>query len=196
MRRCKSKECSNALQPASQCTDVVSKKGYCSIECLSTHTTHKRIEAEERRKAKELKEMRERVESQGNKSKLMQRAQTAFNAFIRERDKAHGCISCGSTKETNGITGSNFDAGHYRSRGANPELRFNEDNVFRQCVSCNRDNSGNVVNMRIGILKRIGQERLDIIEGPHLPKKYTADDLREIAVVYKAKLKELKSLQN
>ena len=192
MRKCK--QCKQIeLPPAAKCESIIEKKGYCSVECLFQHTIDQRVESERKKKALELKQMRDRVESQGSKSKLMQRAQAAFNAYIRARDAKHGCISCGTMNAVNGgYTGAGgWDAGHYRSRGANPELRFNEDNCFRQCVHCNRDISGNVVNMRIGILKRIGQERLDIIEGPHEPAKYTADDLREIASKYKAKLKEI-----
>ena len=192
-RRCKFCK-SIALPPAAQCKDITNKKGYCSIKCLADHQAEKRLAAWEKKKARELKEMRERVESQGAKSKLMQRAQAAFNAYIRQRDDKQPCISCGKSKAVSGgYTGAGgWDAGHYRSRGASPELRFNEDNCFKQCVRCNRESSGNVVNMRIGILERIGQQRLDFIEGPHEAKRYTAEDLREIAQDYKAKLKELK----
>jgi hypothetical protein len=197
MRKCK--QCKAVELPSvAKCTSILEKKGYCSVECLADHTKEKRIVAEQKKKAKELKEMKDRVESQGAKSKLMQRAQTSFNAYIRARDAKHGCISCGTLKAVNGgYTGAGgWDAGHYRSRGASPELRFNEDNCFKQCVRCNRDSSGNVVNMRIGILKRIGQERLDAIEGPREPAKYTANDLREIAAKYKAKLKEINNNKN
>lgn len=190
MRRCKNK-CGIELPPAAKCDDFIQKKGYCSASCAIEDGKKKKAKADEKRKAKEFKEMKERVESQGAKSKLMQRAQAAFNAFIRERDKSEGCISCGTMKARRHLTGSSWDAGHYRSRGACPELRFEEDNCFKQCVHCNRDLSGNVANMRIGILKRIGQERLDWIEGPHEPKQYTADELREITKLYKQKLKEL-----
>jgi len=49
--------------------------------------------------------------------------------------------------------------------------------------------SGNVANMRIGIMFRIGEQRLTRVEGPHPVKKYTADDLRSIEKEYKNKLK-------
>jgi hypothetical protein len=167
---------------------------FCTIEHALEFANANKNKGRTEIKKQQFSEMKERVNSQGAKSKLMQRAQASFNAFIRARDEKQPCISCGKLKpSTNGITGSNWDAGHYRSRGACPELRFEEDNCFKQCVACNRDNSGNVVNMRIGILKRIGQERLDWIEGPHDPKKYTADDLKEIDKEYKAKLKALQS---
>ena len=191
-RRCKC-GCGAELKPARQCTtfdELVEKKGYRSIKCLDDHTRAKNAEKEAKKKA-EFKEMKDRVDSQGVKSKLMTRAQTAFNAYIRARDAKYGCISCGTLKAFSGITGSSWDTGHYRSRGATPALRFAEDYCFKQCVKCNRDFSGNIVNMRNVILHRIGQKRLDIIEGPHDPKKYTADDLRSIEKEYKEKLKQL-----
>jgi hypothetical protein len=191
VRRCKNK-CGVELLPARKCTDIVSKKGYCSIACLDGHTRVKNSDADAKKKAREFKEMKDRVESQGAKSKLMTRAQAAFNAYIRARDANQPCISCDSTRgDGDLLTGSRFDAGHYRSRGATPELRFNEDNCFKQCVKCNRNMSGNVANMRIGIMKRIGEERLARVEGNHSPARYTADDLRSIEKEYKQKLKQL-----
>ena len=169
---------------------------FCTIDHALDFANAKQTKEKAKAKDAEFKEMKDRVESQGAKSKLMTRAQTAFNAYIRARDAHHGCISCDSVK-TDGdlLTGSRFDAGHYRSRGASPELRFNEDNCFKQCVACNRAKSGNVANMRIGILTRIGEERLARVEGNHSPAKYTADDLRAIEKEYKAKLKQLKQLE-
>jgi hypothetical protein len=168
---------------------------FCTFDHAIEFANNNKSKGRAEIKKHQFNEMKERVNSQGAKSKLMQRAQASFNAYIRARDEKQPCISCGTTKPVSGgYTGAGgWDAGHYRSRGACPELKFEEDNCFKQCVACNRDNSGNVVNMRIGILKRIGQERLDWIEGPHDPKKYTADDLKEIDKKYKAKLKALQS---
>ena len=84
-----------------------------------------------------------------------------------------------------------FDAGHYRSVGANPELRFEELNCNSQCVRCNRELSGNVANYRINLLKKIGEENLAWLEGSHEPKRYKIDDLKEVIAKYKAKCKEV-----
>jgi hypothetical protein len=192
MRRCKNK-CGNELPTVKKCETIFQRKGYCDIDCLAADTRAKNVVKEAKKKARQFKEMKDRVESQGSKSKLMTRAQASFNAYIRERDANQPCISCSTTKVVDGgyIGAGGWDAGHYRSRGATPELRFNEDNCFKQCVSCNRDNSGNVVNMRIGIMFRIGEKRLTRVEGPHPAKKYTADDLHSIDKEYKNKLKQL-----
>ena len=196
-RKCKNK-CGTEIPLSAKSETTYHKAKFCGWDCMTEFGIAKARQAAEKKAARqdkakhtEFKEMKERVDSQGTKSKLMVRAQAAFNAFIRGRDKKQPCISCNTAKVKTYHMASGWDAGHYRSRGANPELRFNEDNCFKQCVNCNRDVSGNVVNMRIGILKRIGKDRLDAIEGPHSAKKYTADELRSIATEYKAKLKDI-----
>lgn len=111
-------------------------------------------------------------------------AQAAFNKYIRLRDADRPCISCG-------ITYGRWNAGHYRSVGSNPALRFEPLNNHKQCVQCNQSKSGNAVEYRIGLIARIGQEAVEWLEGPHEPKKYTVDDLKAIKAEYTRKAKEL-----
>ena len=147
-------------------------------------------ETKEKEKAARAKH-RERKEALRPRAWYLKEAQKWFNKFIRLRDGSDDCISCGREYVTgNGGKFSMFDAGHYRSVGANPELRFEESNCNSQCVRCNRELSGNVANYRINLLKKIGSEKLEWLEGPHEPKKYTIDDLKEIIQEYKAKCKQ------
>lgn len=83
-------------------------------------------------------------------------------------------------------------AGHYRSVGACPELRFEPLNIHRQCVKCNRNLSGNAVEYRIRLVQRIGAETVAWLEGPHEPRKYTVDEIKTIKAEYRAKTRELK----
>ncbi|HFU0230446.1 TPA: recombination protein NinG, partial [Vibrio parahaemolyticus] len=69
-----------------------------------------------------------------------QKAQEQFNRFIVLRDNGKPCASCGRYLS--------LCAGHYRSVGAAPELRFNEDNVHGQCYECNGNKSGNAKEYR------------------------------------------------
>lgn len=138
-------------------------------------------QAKERREKKERKQHRDAKERLKTRSDWMKEAQAAFNRYIRARDKCLPCVSCGNYgNDRRYLTGSKWDCGHYRSTGASPELRFNPLNAAKQCVKCNRDLSGNIVNYRIELRKRIGDENLDWLEGPHDPKKYTIDELKEI----------------
>lgn len=120
-----------------------------------------------------------------DKSHRAKLAQQAFNAFIRFRDNDDPCISCQRFH-----TGQ-YHAGHYRSVGAHPELRFEELNNNKQCSPCNSHLSGNIADYRINLIKKIGVEKVEWIEGPHEAKKYTCAELKAIEVLYKEKLKSL-----
>ncbi len=115
----------------------------------------------------------------------VKKTQTIFNKYIRFRDKQKGCISC--TRRL----GDKFDAGHYRSTGAFPELRFNEFNNNGQCVHCNQHLSGNLVDYRINLIQKIGLESVEWLEGPHKNKRYTIQELKELQELYKRKTKEM-----
>ncbi|MBG3012229.1 recombination protein NinG [Proteus mirabilis] len=119
-------------------------------------------------------------------SYFTKQAQTAFNAFIRERDKDEPCISCGRFHE------GQYHAGHYRTTGANPELRFDEDNCHKQCAPCNNHLSGNIENYTPRLIEKIGQERFDRLMGSHELPKWKREDYERIRDHYRDKLKELK----
>jgi hypothetical protein len=125
-------------------------------------------------------------------------AQDAFNDFVRWRDRDLPCVSCGIENPPM-TTGGQWDAGHFLSRGSHPELAFDEDNCHRQCKSCNGGggkfkHKERVVSERYEeeLVKRIGQERVDRLKGPHSPARRKADDFRALREEYRAKLKALK----
>jgi hypothetical protein len=118
--------------------------------------------------------------------------QRVFNAYIRERDRDQPCICCGRTNVKDYLTGSAWDAGHYRSVGSAPHLRFDERNVHRQLVHCNRDRSGNAVEYRRGLIARIGLAAVEALEADQAPRNYTIDDLKRMKNEYAAKLRALK----
>ncbi|EID0698342.1 recombination protein NinG [Vibrio parahaemolyticus] len=107
------------------------------------------------------------------------KAQEQFNRFIVLKDSGKPCVSCGRYLP--------LTCGHFRSVGAAPELRFEEDNAHGQCVECNGNKSGNVKAYRVGLIDRIGLSRVETLEGYHEPKHWTIYDLHEIEKVYKAK---------
>jgi hypothetical protein len=53
--------------------------------------------------------------------------------------------------------------------------------------------SGNAVDYRIGLIQRIGLERVEALENNNEVHKWTADELREIKAMYRAKLKQLET---
>lgn len=136
-------------------------------------------------KRAEVADTRARLEAIKPRSKWLAEAQTAFNAFIRLRDAHLPCISCDRMHE------GSWDAGHYLTVGARPELRFDEDNCHRQCVPCNRHLHGNLIRYRAGLIARRGLAVVERLEGPHAPAKLTVDDLRALIAEYRAKAKAL-----
>ena len=138
----------------------------------------------------EIKVRKEKLKSRADH---LREAQAAVNEFIRLRDAHLPCISCDSLPSDHDLlTGSRWDAGHYRSVGACPELRFEPLNIHRQCVRCNRNLSGNAVEYRIRLVLRIGAEKVDWLEGPHPARKYTVEEIKAIKADYQAKSRELK----
>ena len=129
------------------------------------------------------KEKKERKEALKTRSEWMQDLQDVFNTFIRTRDKDKPCISCGT------FTGK-MNAGHYKSVGGSPELRFNELNVHKQCEYCNTHLSANLIEYRIGLVKRIGVEQVEFLERKdHAPLKLSVDEIKEQIKVYRDKIK-------
>ena len=122
----------------------------CSIECAIKLSRKNAQEEHDRAEKKKLKERKIKLKS---RAEWLREAQEIFNKFIRLRDKNEPCISCGRYHQ------GQWHAGHYRSVGACPELRFCELNVWKQCSPCNNHKSGNAIEYRINLVKRIGAEK-------------------------------------
>ncbi|WP_338508703.1 recombination protein NinG [Pseudomonas poae] len=138
----------------------------------------------------ERKDIKVRKEKLKSRADHLKDTQHAFNAWIRARDAGQPCISCGTTADVQ------YCAGHYRTTGSCPELRFEPLNVHLQCnKNCNLSKSGNILGYRPRLLEKIGAEKLAWIEGPHEAKKYTVEELKAITAEYRAKTKELKKGQ-
>lgn len=144
------------------------------------------IKAEKKRKRENNKSKRKLREN--DRGFQLKKAQAAFNRYIRVRDKGLPCISCGRHH------GGQYHAGHYRTVGACPELRFEELNCHKQCAPCNNHKSGDIVNYRAELINRIGIDAVDWLEGCHQPKKYTLDDIKAITAKYTQMAKDLESV--
>ena len=183
----KCKDCKEVFQPfrfaqprCIPCAMIKGKADTAKQICNDKKKAKKEFNAETRSRKRALK----------GKSEYKKEAQAAFNAFIRQRDIELPCISCGFNLTIDKL-GGGWDAGHYKSRGSAPELAFTELNCHKQCKRCNNQLSGNIVNYRQGLLKKIGQDKLDWIEGPHPLLKLTVDDYEAIKKKYRKKLKDL-----
>ena len=141
------------------------------------------------RKLQEKRDLNERKKAARNKSWYVKKAQEAFNAYIRERDKDEPCISCGKFGLENKHGGA-WDCGHFKSIGAFPELRYEPLNAHKQCKSCN-SGSGKFgkfhkkeltvsAEYRERLIKKIGPDNVNWLEGKHEAKHYTKEQLEEI----------------
>lgn len=171
----------------------------CRTQFVPRSITHKacgagcaQVVAEATRAAQERKTDRARKVALKTKRDFVKEAQVAFNAFVRARDAHLPCICCGRTSEKQYLTGTNWDCGHYRSTGSAPHLRFNEDNAHRQLTICNRHGAGRAVDYRIGLIARIGLQRVEALECDQESRDYSIDDLKALKAHYVAKLKQLK----
>ena len=152
---------------------------WCSFECALKLVETKKQKAINARRQSDKERLKTRAV-------WIREAQAAFNAFIRERDRNLPCISCGRSHP------GQYHAGHYRSIGSCPELRFVEENNHKQCAPCNNHLSGNLINYRRNLIIKIGLEKVEWLEGPHPPLKLTIDDIKAIKAKYKQLLINLR----
>jgi len=173
-RKCKS--CREWFRPDREGQEVCTKE-----ECAVAYGKVQYFK-QRRKEAKESK--------QNSRSKLKKRAEEACNHYIRKRDEGLPCISCGYIWVSPEI-GRKQNAGHYQSVGKRSDLRYNELNIHLQCEQCNTHLSGNAVPYRDNLIKKIGDERVEMLESNNVPRSYSDEELRGIENLYKKKLKDL-----
>ncbi len=186
MRTCG--HCKTKFKPAKMGQKV------CSPACAIALAPAMRIKADKVAKVKDRRETKVKLQSLKTRGEWIAEAQAAFNGFIRARDAGKPCICCGR-HSAGMVHGGDFDAGHYRSRGSAPHLRFDERNVHAQLKQCNRYDSGNVVGYRMGLINRIGSDALDALECDQEPRRHSIEDLKALKATYQQKTKELKAEQ-
>lgn len=185
-KTCRNRDCRTKFTPWN------SMQIACSPKCALVIAAQAAEKRQERDRLEQARVDRKVKESLKTRRDWLKEAQQAFNAWIRERDADLPCVSCGELPSGAGARGGVWDCGHYRSTGANPELRFEPLNAHKQCKKCNQHLSGNVVNYRIELERRIGAEKLAWLEGPHEPTKWTAEELKAIRDKYRALVREMR----
>lgn len=184
-KKCKAKGCGIAFTPARM------GQSACSPTCALTVARAKREQdqaSKARAERRADKENRDKLKTRGD---WIKEAQVAFNRYVRLRDAAKPCICCGRPLE-GGAIGGGFDAGHYRSVGSAPHLRFDERNVHAQLKQCNRFDAGNAVGYRMGLIARIGLEAVEALESDNAPKHYGIEDLKTLKAVYQVRINQMR----
>ncbi|MCF5708957.1 recombination protein NinG [Pseudomonas syringae] len=179
-KKCRVPECCASFVPQKLGQTV------CSPACAIKDAPRNQAKARKALAQVERSEIKVRKEKLKTRSDHMKDTQQAFNEWVRHRDALLPCVSCGRHHE------GKYDAGHYRTVGSNPALRFEPLNCHKQCVPCNQHKSGNVVEYRLELVRRIGIVNLEWLEGPHEPQKYTIEELKALTAKYRALTRELK----
>jgi hypothetical protein len=160
----------------------------CGFRCAEQYAKQSRERKEASLKRTERVKTKKAIQDAQPKSYWLKKAQFQFNKFIRIRDAGLVCISCQKTMN------KKINAGHFRSVGSSPHLRFNENNCHAQCEHCNTYLSGNIGNYRINLVKKIGEEKVLELESDNKPKHYTIDDIKNIIEKYKRLIKEINDI--
>ena len=210
-RTCKAPNCGTRYEMTKRAPAF---RKWCSPECgviiAKIENEKKKQKAIKAKATKEKKywqewnrETKRRKVAIKTKSDFEEDLQKVFNKYIRLRDRHERCISCNRTNaevmSTDGWkTGGIWDCGHFYGVGAYPELRYCEDNAYKQCKSCN-GGSGQYANpnrtiseqYRYYLVKRVGQDMVDWLDGPHEALNYIIDDLKVLIAKYKKVNKEI-----
>mgnify|MGYP003637200615 CR=1 FL=1 len=143
------------------------------------------VDKQQQQKLKDInKDVRERKEKLKTTSDYLKELQVVFNKWVRLRDKGLNCISCNKPAKKE-------NAGHYRSVGSSPNLRFEPLNVHLQCEYCNTYQHGNLIPYRQNLIKKIGIDLVEWLETEHEPKHYSKPELIIMKEEYKEKIKQL-----
>lgn len=182
-RRCRS--CGNSFQPISSMSKA------CSVPCALALVRQANARKEARAKREERVATRVAKEKLKSRADYLREAQTAVNAYVRERDHGKPCISCGLPPKQ--VFGGAVDCGHYRSVGSAPNCRFNLKNLAAQCVKCNRYLGSNTVEMRKGMIARFGIEAIEALESDQTPRKFDIEYLTRIKRIFRKKTRREKA---
>ena len=176
----KCRECGKNIHKESA---IRSKLRYmCAEGCIDTFIDKHIAKAKDRKRIDKKKK--------GKKKSDLTLTQEVFNRYIRARDAfpVGKCISCDREIRYGQST---CHAGHYYSRGARSDLRFNELNVNSQCSNCNcYGDAATAVKFKEGVIKKIGQKEFDKLS-IRVNQDYSKEKLKEIRTKYAQKTRDL-----
>ncbi|ANA73631.1 recombination protein NinG [Pseudomonas aeruginosa] len=182
-KKCQNTECGAKFIPQRLGQRVCSPA--CALATKDKHQAPARKAIADRNR-REIKARKEKLKS---RAEHLKECQAIFNQYIRLRDADKPCVSCGRPATWDG----QWHASHYRSVGSTPALRFNPLNVHRACSICNSHLSGNIMGYRPELVRRIGEEAVLALEGPHEPLKLTIEDIKALKAKFRARVRELKA---
>lgn len=193
-KKCKAKGCGVIFTP-----HRMGQKA-CGPACAQEIARAIREQGDRQKMRDERKADREKRDRMKTHGEWEGEAQRAFNKMRRLQLHAQGhtCMSCQRPRheieQTDGWKpGGAWDAGHFLSVGSHPELRFEPDNVWLQCKSCNAGSGKYTRKARTvaqdyetNLRALIGDERVDWLKGPHAIVKRTKPELEQLRNQFRA----------
>lgn len=167
-------------------------------ECAEPYAIAKR-EKEERAQAKAVRmaarvekaETRRRKEATKPRAKWLSECQDIVNRYVRvlALSRGQGCFTCGAMPEQK--FGGTYDAGHFRSVGSAPQLRYWIPQIKIQCIPCNRHKGGMAISFRRALVEAHGNEWVERLESMNHYEKFDVDYLKRFKSVMGKKLRRL-----
>lgn len=119
------------------------------------------------------------------KTKLEGEAQDAVNTYVRWRDYGLNCICCGQRINwTDPNTTYSPDAGHFRTRAAASQLRYNTLNIHAQRKTCNTK-AFDIVEYERRLEAKIGRDLVEKLKNTNEVRRYSRDYLERIKRIFR-----------
>jgi hypothetical protein len=186
------KKCKTCKEPFEPIKKIQGKCIQCTLNRareLSIISAKKSQQRAEKQRKQANKQTRENLKSLGD---YKEELQTQINKIVRLIDFGCGCISCGTKS-------GQFQAGHFRAVGGWDNLRYNLNNIFLQCSTCNdpKRKGGNVIKFRENLLSKFGAEYMNYLDDLNVIYpffKWNKIELQEKTAICKEIVKELINL--
>lgn len=182
-------------------------KAFCNQECFAEWAAANvdKLAREGRkieRKAFNEKKREVKLNNLPHQRKLTQKAFNKMRVlqeleWFQSRGLQPTCISCGKP-----LGNDQWCCGHYKTTGAQGELRFDPMNTFLQHNRrCNQNLSGDIAGtktthgyiegLKIRFGEKEGQRIIDYCNSPHETKNYTCEDLAAMRAEFNRVVREL-----
>ena len=163
----------------------------CGPMCGLEIGRKKRLKEEAKAARAEKVETRQKRVALKPRAKWLAECQAIVNRYVRilALSRGQGCYTCGATPAQK--FGGTYDAGHFRSIGSAPHLRFWMPQIKLQCIPCNRHKGGMALAFRRALVEEHGADWVARLEGMQDIAKFDIPYLTRFKAVMGKKLRRL-----
>lgn len=157
------------------------EKSECRYEYAMKHLNKKQKDV------KKQNNVTKRAFKASDRSIIKAKAQRLVNRYARLRDQYENgirCVTCDSTK-------GKRDGGHFLPTSGYSAIRYNTNQIFQQCVSCNQHNHGRPKEYRVFMVSKYGEEYVKNLEAQNVTRSYSTEYLLKLIKVVSKKIKKM-----